>query len=110
MSGGFKTRLGELPLRLELRNARGLFDQRPAIRRFRAKQLADSSLLDNRVAVRAQTGTQEDVLNIAPPHCLAVDVISRRAVARQRALDGDLCVLAPLARGFAVAVVEHQLD
>ncbi len=65
---------------------------------------------DDRVGAWPEARTEEDVLDIAAAHALIVDVISRGAVTRQRALDSDLAILAPLAGSLAVAVIKHKLD
>ena len=70
----------------------------------------DHALADDGVGARAETGAEEDVLDVAAAHRQVVDVVARGAVAREHALDGDFGVLAPLAGGAAVGVVEHQFD
>ncbi len=65
---------------------------------------------DDRVGAWPEARTEEDVLDIAAAHALIVDVISRGAVTRQRALDSDLAILAPLAGSLAVAVIKHKFD
>jgi hypothetical protein len=95
---------------LVLGDAGRLFQEHAQLFRARFDDARDHALADDGVGARAEAGAEEDVLDVAPAHRLAVDVIGRGAVAREGALDGDLGVLAPLPGRLAVAVVEHQLD
>jgi hypothetical protein len=73
-------------------------------------QARDHALLDDRVAARPETCTQEDVGDVAATATRAVQRVGRDAVAAHLALDGDLGVLRILAAERTVAVVEGQLD
>src|SRR5690606_16190161 len=55
-----------------------------------------------------QPGSKEDVVDVATPHLLVVDVVAARAIARQDPAHGYFSVLAPLADGASRLVVEHQ--
>ena len=60
---------------LVLRDARGLFDELPAVGRTRAQNLADLALLDHRVGLHADAGVHQQVLHVAQPAHLAVDQV-----------------------------------
>ena len=90
MARGFQTRLGKLAFRLELGDSGRLFDQRPAVRRFRAEQLADTTLLDNGVAVRTETGAEEDFLNVAEAARLPINQIHAFARPIESPLNDDV--------------------
>jgi hypothetical protein len=53
---------------------------------------------------------KKNVLYIAPPHRLVVNVITAGAITRQNPFYGNLAELAPLATGTMVGVVKHQFD
>ena len=95
---------------LVLGDARRFLQENPQFFRACFDNARNHALADDRVSARSKAGTHENILNIAPPHCLVIDVIGRGAVTRQRALDGDFGILAPLPGGLAQAVVEHQFD
>src|SRR6266404_9384515 len=63
--GVFESRLGKTLLRLEFRNAGGLFDDGAAVRRSAAQNLTNASLLDERGRLGPKTGTHEEFLDIA---------------------------------------------
>ena len=82
--------LGELAAGLEARHAGSLLDESPAVQRAGRQELSDAALLDDGVMVRAETGTQEQVLHVAQADALAVEDVLARAVAEQLAGDRDL--------------------
>ncbi|KGD44404.1 hypothetical protein DO72_5716 [Burkholderia pseudomallei] len=102
--------LGLAAALLVLRHARRLFEEHAQLFGLRLDDPRDHPLPDDRVRTRAEARAEEDVLDVAAPRGQIVDVIARRAVAREHALHGDLAVLAPLAGRAAVGVVEDQLD
>ncbi len=61
----FEFRFGQTLARFELADAGGFLDDGAAILRARAKNLTDAALLDDGIALRAQAGAHEDVLDIA---------------------------------------------
>ena len=73
--GLLQAKLGQALFGFEAGNAGCLFDNRPAIMRFGAEQLPDTLLSDNRVRLRPQAGTHEDVLNVAEAAELAVEQV-----------------------------------
>ena len=95
---------------LVLRDAGRLLEEHAQLFRARLDDARDHALADDGVGARTQARAEKNVLDVAPAHRLAVDVIGRGAVAREGALDGDLGVLAPLTGRLAVVVVEHQFD
>jgi hypothetical protein len=108
-------RVGQAVLRLAaallvFRDAGRLLEEDAQLFRARFDDARDHALADDGVGARPQARAEEDVLDVAPAHGLAVDVVRGRTIARQGALDGDLGILAPLAGRLAGAVVEHQLD
>src|SRR6185369_11106857 len=91
--------LGGLLLRLELRDARRFLDDRAAILRTRADDLADAALLDDRVRLRADAGTEEEVGDVAQAARRLVDEVLARAVAIEPARDRDFRVAREVERG-----------
>ena len=94
--------LGSLLLDLELRDARGLFDDRAAILRTRADDLADTALLDDRVRLGPDAGAEEEVGHVAETARSLVDVVLRQAIAIEPTRDRDLGVARELHRGLVV--------
>ncbi len=88
--GAFQLGLGQALAGLELGDAGGLFDDRAAVLRLRAENLADAALLDDGVAFRAEAGAHEEILDIAQAGGAAIDQIFALAGAEQAAGDGDL--------------------
>ncbi len=76
--------LGLAPPLLVLGDAGGFLDVVPQILRTRLDQLGDHSLLDDRIAARAEAGTEEDVGDVAPAALGAVEKISVLAFAGHR--------------------------
>ena len=72
---GFQLGFGKTPLGLELRDSGGFFDDRAAVGRLRAENLADAALLDDGVGVRSQADAHEQILNVAQPRHAAIDEI-----------------------------------
>ena len=105
-----ESRLGLAPALLVLRHAGRLLEEQAQLLGLALDDPRDRSLADDRVGARAEASAEEDVLDVAPAHRLAVDVIAARAVARQHALDGDLGEAVPGPAGAAFGVVERELD
>jgi hypothetical protein len=59
------TRFGESLFCLEFRDPRRLFDDGAAVGRTAAQNLADASLLDERVGLRSQARSHEQFLDVA---------------------------------------------
>ena len=93
--GAFQLGFRQALAGLELGDAGGFFDDRAAVLRLGAEDLADAALLDDGVAFGAEAGAHEDVLDIAQAGGVAVDQVFAFAGAEQAAGDGDLAVLAP---------------
>ena len=74
-----------------------------AVLRLGAEDLPDAPLLDDGVALRAQAGAHENVLDIAQARRAAVDEVFALARTEQAPRDGDLA--GPL--GLAIF---HRLD
>ena len=105
-----QARLGLAPALLVLRDAGRFLEEEAQLLGLALDDPRDRALADDRVGARAEAGAEEDVLDVAPAHRLAVDVIAARAVARQHALDGDLGEAVPRTAGACLAVVEDELD
>src|SRR6202521_100303 len=95
---------------LVFRHACGFFQEHAQFFGLRFDDPRDHALPDDRVGAGPEAGAQEDVLDIAAAGRKVIDVVARRAVAREHALDGDFGVGAPLAGGTAVGVIEDQFD
>ena len=105
-----QSQLGFTPAFAVFRNTRRLFEEDAQFFGFRFNDARNHALLDDGVGARAQTGAEENIGDIAPPHVQIVDVIRRLAVALKHTLDRNFAVACPLAAGPAETVVEHQLD
>ena len=103
----FEAQLGETLLGFEAGDAGGFFDDGAAIVRLGAEQLADALLADDGVALRAEAGAHEDVLNVAQAAELAVEQIFAFAGAEQAACDDDFALLRS-AMEFAAADLENH--
>jgi hypothetical protein len=102
--------LGFAAALLVLGNAGGFLEEQAQLLGLALDDAADRALTDDRVGARTQAGAEEHVLHVTPTHRLVVDVVARRAVTREHALDRDLGERVPLAAGACVFVAEHQLD
>src|SRR5690606_14824114 len=91
-------------------HARGLFQIYAQLFGFGLDQAIDHALADDGVSARAQTGAQEDIVDIFTADLLVIDVIAAGAIAGQDPSDGDFSVSAPLPDGTAVAVVKDQFN
>ena len=97
-------RLRQALLGLVFSDPRGFLDDGAPVRRLVRKNLPDASLLDDRVALRAQARAAEQILNVAQPRGVAVDQIFALARPVQAPRDGDLfgsVIVLPLAWPFA---------
>src|SRR6185312_13217616 len=110
LAGGLDPALGFLAPLLVFGDAGGFFQMRAQFFRMRLDDLADHALLDDRVAARTQTGTEEQVGDVATAAARAVEEIGGLTVAGDLTLHRDLGVLAVLALDRAVGVVEDQFD
>src|SRR5690606_10867430 len=70
----------------------------------------DHALADDGVATGTEARTKEDIVNVAAPDLLPVDVVAAGSVARQNPAYRDLGIDAPLAGHPSFAVVEDQFD
>ena len=73
--GAFELGFGQAFARLEPGDAGGLLDHRAAVLRLGAENLADAALLDDGVALRAEAGAHENVLDVAQAGGAAVDEV-----------------------------------
>ena len=101
--GVFEARFGEALLGFEFRNAGGLFENRAAVGGAAAEDLADASLLDERVGLGAEAGAHEEFLNVAQAAEFAVEQIFAVAGAEQAAGDVDFSGVELLLVEFAAA-------
>src|SRR5262249_29380766 len=100
-------KLGEPLLRFELRNSRSFFDDRTTIERLARENLSDASLFDDRVRLRSQAGSHEDVLDVAQPAQLSVQQVLTFTRAEEAPGDNDLAG-AELRLELASANFEHN--
>ena len=73
--GGLEAQLCLMAAAVEPRDARRIFQDSAALLRLRADELADCSLLDERLASRAGCGIGEEDLHVLGAHLLAVDLV-----------------------------------
>ena len=103
-------RLGLLAALLVLRDARGLLEVHAQVLGPRLDDLGNHSLLDDRVAARAEARAEEHVDDVAAATARAVEVIARLAIAADAALHRDLGEPRVLAGDQTIGVVEDELD
>src|SRR5690606_14425342 len=85
--------LGGPAARLVLRDARRLFDQRPAIGRTRGQDPPDLALLDDGVGLRAEARVHQQLVDVLQTALLAVDQVLALARAIQPPDQFDLAPL-----------------
>ena len=102
--------LGLAAALLVARNARRFLQIVPELLRFCLDEIGDHPLLDDRVASRAESRAEKDVLDVATSASRSIDEVQGLAVARYLAPDRDLRDLGVLTRQAAEGVVEHEFD
>jgi hypothetical protein len=94
--------LGLAAALLVLGDAGGLLQEEPQILGPRLDEARDHTLFNDGVTAGAQTGTEEEILNIPAPTAGAVEEVVGLAVAADLALDRDLGVLGVFTPGTAI--------
>ncbi len=107
--GVFQAGFGEALLGFEFRDARGFFENRAAVGGTAAEDLADASLLDERVGLGAEAGAHEQFLNVAQAAEFAVQQIFAVAGAEQAARDHDFAGAELLLVELAAANFQHNV-
>src|SRR5690606_33462162 len=102
--------LGFAPALFVLRNAGGLFDEAAQFFGARLDDARDHALLDDRVAARAETRTEEELRDVLAPTTGAIQKVCRGTVARDDALERNFRESRVLALKLSVGIVEHELD
>jgi hypothetical protein len=102
--------LGLAAALLVLGDAGGLLQKEPQILGPRLDEARDHTLFNDGVTAGAQTGTEEEILNVPTPAAGAVEEVVGLAVAADLALDSDLGVLGVFAPGTAIRVIEEEFD
>jgi len=111
LRGKLHLSLGLLLPALELRDARGLLDEKAPVLGLRADDEADLALLHDRVSLRARTRAEEQIGDVAKAHGGLVDEVFALAAAVQAPRDGDLGVVLVFKGQFAGGVVlERERD
>ena len=87
-----------------------LFDEVTQVFRLGLDQLGDHALLDDRIAAWPQTGTQEDVGDVAPTTFHTVEKVCVLSVTRHPPADRDFCERRVFAQQRTVRVIEDQFD
>ena len=105
----FESRFGETFFRLEFRDARCLFNNRPAVGRTAAEDLANASLLDERIGLRPKAGAHEEFLNVAQAAEFSIQQVFAVAAAEQAARHGNFSGMVLLLVEFAAADLENNL-
>ncbi len=82
--------LGQTLAGLELGDAGGFFDDVATVGGLAAQDLPDAALLDERIRLRSEAGTHEDVLDVAQAAELAVELVLALAGTEQAAGDDNL--------------------
>ena len=99
----FEARFGEPLLGFEARNAGGFFDDGAAISRTAAENLADASLLDERVRLGPKAGAHEEFLNAAQAAEFSVEQVFAIAAAEEAPRHGNFSGVILLLIKFAAA-------
>jgi hypothetical protein len=102
--------LGLAAALLVLGDAGRLFEEGAQLFGARFDHARDHTLLDDRVAARAEPGAEEQLGDVLAAAACAIQEVGRGPVARHDAFQRDLRVARVLAGKLAVRVVEHQLD
>ena len=101
-----KLALGLLLAVAEARNACRLFKDLAAVAALLRQNFVDAALTDDRVALAPHAGIHEQLVHVAQPDGLLVDIVFRLAAAVVPARDGDLGFLH--AGKNVLGVVEHE--
>ena len=107
--GVFEPRLGEALLRLEFRNAGGFFDNVAAVGRTAAQDLADASLLDERIRLRPQPRSHEQFLDVAQAAQLPIQQVFAVTAAEKTARHRNHAGVVLLLIEFAPADFQNYL-
>ncbi len=107
--GVFEAGFGQALFGLEFRDSGGFFEDGAAVGGAAAEDLADASLLDQRVGLRAQAGAHEEFLNVAQAAELAIQQVFAVAGAEQAARDVDLTVVKLLLVELTAADFENHV-
>ena len=91
--GALQFGLGKTPAALVFRDPGRFFDHRAAVLRLGGKNLADTPLLDDRVAFRTKAAAHENVLDVAQPGLTAINEILAFTRPEQTPRNGDLARL-----------------
>ena len=102
--------LGLAAALLVLGDAGGLLQKEPQVLGTRLDEARDHALLDDGVTAGAQTGAEEEILDVPAPAAGTVEEVVGLAVAADLALDRDLGVLGVFAPGTPIRVVEEEFD
>ena len=103
--------LGLLLPALELRDAGGLLDEEAAVLRLRADDEADLALLDDRVGLRPDARSEEEVGDVLQADGRLVDQVLAVAVAMEATRDRDVGVVLVFERDVRrVVVLERERD
>ena len=102
-------RRASLLLRLELGDARGLFEDQAAVLGFAGEDLGDVALRHDAVAGPAHAGAHEELLDVLEPAGGLVDEIFAATVPEDAAGDGDF-VVSPFDTGGPQMLLVHVAD
>ena len=102
--------LGLAPAFPVLRNASGFLQVSAQILRFGFDQLADHALLDDGIAARSETRTEEDVDDVATTTPASIQIVGGVRIPRNFPPYGNASETRIFAAEAAVGVVEGKLD
>ncbi len=105
----FEAGFGKALFGFEFRDAGGFFNDVAAVGGTAAEDLADASLLDERVGFGSEAGAHEEFLNIAQAAEFSIEQVFAVAAAEEAAGDGDFAGVRGLLIKFAAANLEHYL-
>ena len=108
--GRAQTQLRLVPSGMQPGDARGLFQQGPALGRLGIDQGADAALADQGGGLGTGRRIGEQQLHVPGPHVAAVDLVVGAAAALDAARDLERFVVVEGGRCRAVAVVEREHD
>jgi hypothetical protein len=102
--------LGLAPAVLVARDSGSLLEVAAHLFGARFDEARDHALLDDGIAAWPEARAEKEVRDVLAPAAGTVQVITRGAVARQRAPHGNFGVVGVAAADRTVVIVEHELD
>ena len=91
-------------------NSRRFFKKDTQLLRFRLDQTRDRTLFDNGIAAWPETGTEENIGDIAAAAACAIQEVLRLAFSTHLTANGNFIVTRVFATDGTVGIIKHQLN